>query len=266
MTLRLAIDHAKRKKLKLYLIFIDFRTAYDTVPRKKLMEVLKANGCGKTMLRIITALYRSTKAILRSTVILTSVGIKQGAPTSCYLFVIYINEMVRRIRHAFAADGFLGVLHVLLLMDDTVLLATTRHQALAKLEVLVAWCGDYGMHINLKKTMFMVVNGEVGDKEPLIAGDVIVKYTTKYLYLGAWVTDSGKWCDVIQLHEEHCNEVVNKFAIFCSANTNMPFFIKKKYKHLFFQTQPAQEIRIIKNSDDSQGLRLVSVFLTVKIE
>ena len=38
--------HAKFKKLKLYILFIDYRKAYDKVPRLKLMECLKTLGCG----------------------------------------------------------------------------------------------------------------------------------------------------------------------------------------------------------------------------
>ena len=76
----------------------------------------------------------------------------------------YINEMVKRIKRAFNDDGFLGVLHVLLLMDDTVLLATTRQQALAKLLVLVTWCHEYGMEVNVKKTKFMVINALAEDR------------------------------------------------------------------------------------------------------
>ena len=73
----------------------------------------------------------------------------------------------------------------------------------------------------------MVINADANDKQPLVAYDVIVLYSATYLYLGAWVTDTGKMADVIALHHHHCTDVVNKFAIFCQANTTMPFAVKK---------------------------------------
>ena len=40
LTLRLLVDYAKYKKCKLFLIFVDFKKAYDKIPRKKLLECL----------------------------------------------------------------------------------------------------------------------------------------------------------------------------------------------------------------------------------
>ena len=184
-TVRMAIDTAIKKKSKLYLTFVDFRAAYDTVPRNKLVETLKRRGCGRLMLMVIQAMYKSTKAVLKSAIITTSIGIRQGAPSSCYLFVLYLDTMVHRLKEAFREDGFLGVLQVLLLMDDIVLLATSREMAEAKLRVLIIWCREHGMEMNLKKTKFMVVNGDFHDRIPLIIEDIIIKYSSTYLYLGA---------------------------------------------------------------------------------
>ena len=55
-----------------------------------------------------------------------------------------------------------------------------------------------------------------------------VNYTNRYLYLGAWFTDTGKTDDVLRLHEPSNEAAINKFSIFCTANTQMPFVYKKK--------------------------------------
>ena len=94
-TLRLLIDFVKYKKLKLYVLFIDYSKAYDRVPRHKLIEVLKSRGCGKVMLRAIQAMYTTTKNVLKTAIIDATIGVRQGAPSSCLLFIIYIDVMVR---------------------------------------------------------------------------------------------------------------------------------------------------------------------------
>ena len=160
MTLRLLIDLAKSKKKKLYVLFIDFSKAYDKVPRNKMIEYMKSIGCGRIMLLTLKNMYKNTVNILNSIKIDTSSGVRQGSPTSCLLFIIYVDKMVRMIKDAVPVDGFLRNLHVLMLMDDTVILATSREACLRKLDAVLSYCREYGMELNIKKTKFFVVNAQ----------------------------------------------------------------------------------------------------------
>ena len=94
------------------------------------------------------------------------------------------------IKRAVGNDVFLCLLHVLLLMDDAVIMATNREMCLKKLEVVHEFCCESGMKINEKKTKFFVVNGEECDKQCLTSGVVTVNYTAQYLYLRAWFKPS----------------------------------------------------------------------------
>ena len=228
MSLRLLIDYASFKKEKLYVLFVDFSKAYDRVPRYKLMECLKNRGCGKIMLMAICAMYRCTKNVLRAASIDSNMGVRQGAPTSCLLFVIYIDKMIRMIKERVGPDGFLGELHALLLMDDTVILATSREMCLTKMNVLSQYCHEYGMQINEKKTKFFVINGSLRDKEMLSTGQLRVEYCYKYLYLGAWFTDDACMKSSLKQHAINIISTVNKFVIFCAHNSLMPFVYKLK--------------------------------------
>ena len=89
VTLRLLTDFAKKKKLKLFLTFVDFSKAYDVVPRNMLFKVLQGLGCGAIMLSSIIAMYSVTDSILGTAIVTTLVGVRQGSPTSCLLFIIY---------------------------------------------------------------------------------------------------------------------------------------------------------------------------------
>ena len=190
-TLRMLSSYAVKKNLKLYVLFIDFSKAYDRVSRRKLIEVLKSRGCGMVMLKAIQAMYSCTKNVLRSAIINANIGVRQGAPSSCLLFVIYIDEMIKMMRNSIAEDGFLGGLHALLLMDDTVIMATNRSSCEAKLKIVLKYCEDFGMSINVKKTKFYVINGSSDDRIPLSVEGTSISYCSQYLYLGAWFSDSG---------------------------------------------------------------------------
>ena len=92
-TLRLITDFAVKKKIKLYIVFVDFSQAYDKVSRVVLFTILKRLGCGATMLMaLITA----------------SVGVRQGSPTSCLLFLLFVNDLIKMFKERCGPDGFLA--------------------------------------------------------------------------------------------------------------------------------------------------------------
>ena len=51
-----------------------------------------------------------------------------------------------------------------MLMDDTIILATSREKLLSKLKHLESYCVNYGMVLNEKKTKLMVLLGDECDK------------------------------------------------------------------------------------------------------
>ena len=85
-----------------------------------MLELLMRLGCGRLMLAALRAMYRLTQFVLGSTLIQATLGVKQGSPTSCFLFTLFLDECVKLIKAQSEDDGFLQWLHLLVLMDDTV--------------------------------------------------------------------------------------------------------------------------------------------------
>ena len=50
-----------------------------------------------------------------------TLGVKQGSPTSCILFILYVDELIKTIKKTHVSHGFLGWLQLLMLMDDTII-------------------------------------------------------------------------------------------------------------------------------------------------
>ena len=163
LSLHILINISKTSKKKLYILFVDFSKAYDRVSRSKLMSQLKSSGCGRIMLRAILLMYRLTKLLYKDTIIETNTGVKQGSPSSGFLFTFFINPLVRSLKQL-GADNFLNDLHALLMMDDSVIMATSKEKFLQKIEVLMQFCEDQGMIVNELKTQFMVINHTETDK------------------------------------------------------------------------------------------------------
>ena len=105
VSLRLLCDMARRKRLKLYVTFIDFSQAYDRVPRHILFRVLQRLGCGSVMLAALIAVYTHTESVLGTAVILLTMGVRQGSPTSSLLFIIFV-DLIRIIKPGCGFDVF----------------------------------------------------------------------------------------------------------------------------------------------------------------
>ena len=227
IALRLLFDYAKKEKKKLFIIFVDFSKAYDKVPRKILFEILKKLGCGKRFLRALMAIYKHTLNVLNSEYIKATIGVKQGGPMSCILFIIYLNVMVIMIK-TLGDDSFLRDLHLMVLMDDTVLVASTKEMVIKKFEIMMEFCSQYGMEVNEIKTNLMVINGNPIDRQAFTTAGLTVKPTKLYIYLGSPFTEDGKINTVISTHLKTRTADLNKFRIFSKVNSTMPYQYKKK--------------------------------------
>lgn len=60
VSLRLLMGMARKKKLILFVVFVDSTTAYDPVPRTVLCRVLKRLGCGAVMPAILVCILLPT--------------------------------------------------------------------------------------------------------------------------------------------------------------------------------------------------------------
>jgi len=228
VALRLLCEFCVKKKKKLYMVFIDFKKAYDLIPRNKLLECLKRKGCGRIMLQALGMLYKKTAMVLNDTEIDTCIGVKQGAPTSCILFIIYMDFLIRKLKDDTDDDDFLGSLHCMLYMDDAVILATSKEKCLRKLNSLIDFCEEYGMTLNATKTKFMVVNKEKPDAIPLTLRNITIEQTDHYCYLGEHFFSDGKSVSAIKRRAQDAQKHVNKLSIFLQRNRSMPFHLKKR--------------------------------------
>ena len=193
------------------------------------------------MLTALTSLFSVTQFILGATLITAIMGVKQGSPTSCFLFILFVDEFIRLVKDRSGIDGFLKWLHLLMLMDDTVLIATSRERLIEKLNLLVFWCNKSGMVINEDKTQFMAfVTTTPAARNPIILklhhGTVYVKHCTEYKYLGAIFTSDGKVTTSLDKHCATKEKDINKLVIFLECNKNAPYTVKKTVVEACFNT------------------------------
>ncbi len=178
------------------------------------------------MLLAIVAMYKLTECIVGTAIVTASTGVHQGCLTSCLLFVIFVNDLITLIKQNCCADGFLAWLHVLVLMDDTVLLSTSRAAMLNKIRILKDFCTSHGMEINLKKTKFFVINGSEDDRHPMNIEGLVVEACQQYVYLGSPFTADGSATSAISAHAQSKMCHTLKFVSFVNKNNDIPFIVK----------------------------------------
>ena len=71
-----------------------------------------------------------------SAVITATQGVRQELSTFCFLLIIFVNELIKRIKCACQPEPLLQWLHILMLLGDTILLSTTRTGIINKLGIL----------------------------------------------------------------------------------------------------------------------------------
>ena len=149
------------------------------------------------------AVYYVSHSILATVVVSALIGVRQGAPTSCFLFTVFVNVLVRKIKNKYPNDGFLSWVSVLMLMDDTVILSTSRDKCIEKVKIMLELGNEYGMVINENKTKFMAINATNSEKYDLdVTKDdlsISVKHCDDYVYLGSIFTADGNVRSAIKL-------------------------------------------------------------------
>ena len=163
-SLRLITERPRARRQPLYLCFIDFEKAFDTVSHKRLWSEMMNMGFAPHLISLIKSLYENQKSNIRlansrSDFFAVLRGVRQGCSLSPYLFNIMAEVLMR-----LALDGFEGGFRIggrlltnLRYADDIVLLASSEGELKALLHRVHAAAGSMGMRINVSKTVVIKV-------------------------------------------------------------------------------------------------------------
>ena len=188
-----------RCKQKLYLCFVDFKKAFDSVWHDALMLKLLENGVCGNFFKVIKNMYEDVYSCIRMNDVLSDMfkcqsGVRQGDVLSPSLFNIFVNDLPKSL-YTSECTPKLGSNYVNCLMyaDDLVIMSLSTDELQLQLNSLDAYCKRWGLEINKKKTKTMVM-AKYGQKCPsynLKIGDHEIEWVTTYKYLGMELNNNG---------------------------------------------------------------------------
>ena len=224
LVIRLLIDVARKLCLMLYIGFVDYCKAYDTVNRNKLLKMLAAAGCGKKFLHAVANSLRNTSSKIGESQFTSSRGVRQGGPNSCSMFTFYVDCIIKAINET-GEDGWLRMLHCLMQMDDTVILATNRTRFIEKLTISKCHSDILDQDMHPVKSCFLTCNTD--DTEPIYLDNVVIKHVPTCVYLGTTLSNAPI-SEQAKMHLNSKNGSKLKFLSFLVKNPSAPFAVKEK--------------------------------------
>ena len=196
LVLRTAIEQQHSVKAPLYTCFVDFKKAYDSVPRDLLWTKLERLGVHGWFLDGIKALYAEVPMAVKTAQGLTCtfdsvMGVKQGCPLSPTLFGLYLDDLedaMRAKQHSLDAPILDGLrLLALLYADDLALVSTSLAGLQAQLDVLHEYARRWGLSVNVDKTkavIFRAARTPVCSNPSLLYDGKSIDFVESFKYLG----------------------------------------------------------------------------------
>lgn len=180
-------DELSRRNSK-FSIFLDIKSAFDSISWKKLNEVLIAKDCPDTHRNLILSLICKPASLLLSVnhservTINTRKGVFQGGGISAFIFTLYIDPLAEALNATSSQHQPLA----LLFADDVQLKPTNEIDAQKALDV----CTQYGQEYNLKWNLLKCA--VVSDyQKDFYLDNQIISNSNEYKYLGFFHTANG---------------------------------------------------------------------------
>ena len=207
LTLKTLIDkyiHTLPRKY-LYVCFVDFKAAFDTIWRGALLYKLHQHGVGGNLMKVIQSMYSQVYYQVKcnnglSSPFLSLVGVKQGCVLSPLMFNMFLSDLCDIFDDPCKPVSLHDVkLNCLLYADDLAILSEDHLGLQTCLNRLADYCTKWQLNINVKKTKVIIFNkgGLNISKYTFTFKGNTIEIVDKYCYLGVVFNRSGSFKDAI---------------------------------------------------------------------
>ena len=163
--LKMLIKPQKHRNLH-FSCFIDFRKAFDCIPRQKLFDKLGKKGVRGRFLDVLISMYSNDKSAVKIDNKLTQsftchAGVKQGCMLSSTICNFYLNGLPKFLNTASSTDIMLGDKSITVSYSDDLVIFSKSAKSLNLqiiLNKLESFCESADLSVNLDKTNINIFN------------------------------------------------------------------------------------------------------------
>ena len=189
--LRMITEKAREFNIPLYMAFIDFKKAFDSVRHTALCEIMKKMGVSEQIISPLRKLYQNQEAAIRVESELSEwfnikKRVRQGCPISPVCFNFYLEEVMRRTADEMSWVGMRisgKYLNNLRFADDVVLIATSPERLQALIDEVDRVSKEFQLEISTSKTKIMATTNEPQQLLIRCRGEPLTQ-VEKFKYLG----------------------------------------------------------------------------------
>ena len=145
------IRNGVKRNKRIFCIFLDFKSAYNTIPHKELFEKLNCALSGKEI-QLLKAIYTRLKIRLGNESIRYNNGVAQGNMISPVLFDIYAEDLLWELCN----KGW-DLQSVLAYADDHLILCNSVEELKRAIQLVNEWCSRSKIILNPKKSGILEV-------------------------------------------------------------------------------------------------------------
>ena len=215
-TLKTIIDKfIKSNKKPLYVCFVDFKKAFDTIWHSGLLYKLLKNEISGHLYRIIKDMYSKVRCRVKTTEGLTEavksdIGVRQGDVLSPLLFNLYINDQLNSpLCDLISLNNV--IIKCMMYADDIVLLSKSEKGLQEQLDILGKYCDVWQLNVNISKTKVMVVAKNKTSAQ-LTYKDKTIEQVETFPYLGVLFNSCGNFKDNLLRLSNKANRALYKLG------------------------------------------------------
>ena len=189
--LRLIMEKAHEFNVPLFLAFIDFKKAFDSVQHLKLWAVLEKMGVNNTVVSLLRKLYSEQEATVKVEKELSNwfpikKGVRQGCLISPMLFNFYSEQVMRESADDLSSIGVCisgRNFNNLRFADDIVLMATSATELQMLLDKVETASNEVKLEINERKTKVMTT--ATSEQLSIRCHGTVLEKVDRFKYLGS---------------------------------------------------------------------------------
>jgi len=196
--LRQILEKCYEYNVNVHQLYIDFRKAYDTVRRGKVIEALKSFGITPKLVRLVRMTLVDTTSMVKvdgqlSPPFRVKVGVRQGGVLSATLFNLALESAMRQIPGNPGGTVFNRLLQSLAYADDIAMIARTTSALEEGYTALETAIDSMGLQVSVEKTKYMLSTrstGNVQQPNSITLNGKQFERCSVFKYMGTTAVDS----------------------------------------------------------------------------